>query len=200
MAERDGAAVDVELLVGDAELALAVDRLAREGLVDLEEVDVVDREAGLREQLLHRRERADAHDRRVDARRCEGAEVAERLEPERLGLLAAHHERRRRAVGERRAVAGGDAALGRERGLERGEPLERGVGARQLVALELERRRARCRRSGCRCTGTISSSNLPASMRRRRLLLAGERERVLLLARDARTRLATFSAVMPIGV
>ena len=71
MAEGDGAAVDVELVVGDAELLLDVDRLAAEGLVDLEDVDVVDREVVLGEQLLDRRERADAHDRRVDADRDE---------------------------------------------------------------------------------------------------------------------------------
>jgi hypothetical protein len=40
VAERDGAAVDVELRVGDAELALAVHDLRGEGLVHLEEVDV----------------------------------------------------------------------------------------------------------------------------------------------------------------
>ena len=51
----------------DAELLLDVDRLAGEGLVDLEHVDVVDAEVVLGEQLLHRRDRAGAHNRRVDA-------------------------------------------------------------------------------------------------------------------------------------
>ena len=42
VAERDRAAVHVEPIVRDAELARAVEGLAREGLVDLEEIDVRD--------------------------------------------------------------------------------------------------------------------------------------------------------------
>src|SRR4051812_30115286 len=40
VAQGDGAAVDVELFVGDFERALHVDRLARKGLVELDDIDV----------------------------------------------------------------------------------------------------------------------------------------------------------------
>ena len=42
VAERDGAAVDVELVPADAEVLGRGDHLGREGLVDLDQVDVVD--------------------------------------------------------------------------------------------------------------------------------------------------------------
>src|SRR3954451_2017604 len=49
VAERDRAAVDVHLRLVDAEHAHRVDRDRREGLVDLEQVNVVDRQACLLE-------------------------------------------------------------------------------------------------------------------------------------------------------
>src|SRR5262252_1699435 len=45
--ERDRAAVHVHALGRQAQLALAVERLRRERLVDLEQVDLIDLEAGL---------------------------------------------------------------------------------------------------------------------------------------------------------
>ena len=47
MAEGDRAAVDVELLLVDAELADAGEDLGGEGLVDLDQVDLVELEAGV---------------------------------------------------------------------------------------------------------------------------------------------------------
>ena len=47
--------------VVDAELVAAVDDLRRERLVQLDDVDVVDLEAGALEELRHREDRADAH-------------------------------------------------------------------------------------------------------------------------------------------
>ena len=51
VAERDRAAVHVQPLVVDPELADAGEHLGREGLVQLDEVDVVDVEAGALERL-----------------------------------------------------------------------------------------------------------------------------------------------------
>ena len=51
MAHRDRAAVDVDLLVRHAELLHEAHRHRGERLVDLEQVDVVDRQAGLGERL-----------------------------------------------------------------------------------------------------------------------------------------------------
>src|SRR5512144_1033473 len=44
--ERDGAPVDVDAVLRQPELAQAVERLRRERLVDLVEIDLVDLEAG----------------------------------------------------------------------------------------------------------------------------------------------------------
>jgi hypothetical protein len=70
MAERDRAAVRVELVAErvDAELAADGQHLRGERLVQLHHVDVVDRHAGLLEHLAHALDRADAHDLRLDAR------------------------------------------------------------------------------------------------------------------------------------
>jgi hypothetical protein len=68
VAEGDGAAVDVGLLAVEAELLLDREVLRGEGLVDLDEVHLVERELGARGgQRLDRRDGADAHDLRLDA-------------------------------------------------------------------------------------------------------------------------------------
>src|SRR5207237_4323718 len=90
MADRDRAAIDVELVVRDAEPVAAVKHLHREGLVQLPEIDVVDLEAVLREQLWHREERSDPHLVRGAAGHRDAAINAERLEAAALGLLRLH--------------------------------------------------------------------------------------------------------------
>src|SRR6185369_16990064 len=60
VADRDRTAVQVELLLRDAELVATVDDLRRERLVQLPDVDVVDLEAGTLEELRHRVDWADA--------------------------------------------------------------------------------------------------------------------------------------------
>ncbi len=60
MPDRDRTAVDVEFVVRNAEFALGVQRLAGEGLVDLDESVVVDLAVGALEQALGRGDRADA--------------------------------------------------------------------------------------------------------------------------------------------
>ena len=66
MAERDGAAMGIDLLgiVGEAELAQAGERLRGEGLVELDHIEVADLEPEPLHQLAGRRHRADAHDAR----------------------------------------------------------------------------------------------------------------------------------------
>src|SRR3981081_2407728 len=49
VADGDGAAVDVEAVLGDGELAADGDGLGGEGLVELEEADVLDLDAALAE-------------------------------------------------------------------------------------------------------------------------------------------------------
>ena len=69
MAERDRAAVDVEPRRIDRQLGEAGEDLRGERLVQLDEVDRVERQAGAREHLADRRHRADAEQLRRDARR-----------------------------------------------------------------------------------------------------------------------------------
>src|SRR5581483_8802940 len=57
MAERAGAAMHVELLARNVEIARRRHRHHREGFVDLEEIDVGNRPAGFRQQLPDRRDR-----------------------------------------------------------------------------------------------------------------------------------------------
>src|SRR5262249_38550865 len=61
VADRDGAAVDVELVLRNAEAVTAVEHLARERFVEFPQIDVVHGEPLLLEQLGHREHRADAH-------------------------------------------------------------------------------------------------------------------------------------------
>src|SRR5437588_3983353 len=62
--DGDRAAVDVELVDVDAELTVRRDHLGGERLVDLREVDVVDREPGALERLPGGLDRAESHDLR----------------------------------------------------------------------------------------------------------------------------------------
>ena len=68
VAERDRAAVGVELVRVDAELVAAGHDLRRERLVHLDHVHVVDRHARRLEHRPDRRDRAEAHDLRANRR------------------------------------------------------------------------------------------------------------------------------------
>src|SRR6478609_7174140 len=57
MAVRDRAALDVDDVLGQPELAGDSDDDRREGLVDLDALDLAERPAGARERLAHRRDR-----------------------------------------------------------------------------------------------------------------------------------------------
>src|SRR5215813_2418635 len=74
MADRDRAAVDVELLRVDAELVAAIDHLHRIGLVELPQIDIVDLQTMPLQEPRDRRNRADAHLVRLDAGGDEAAE------------------------------------------------------------------------------------------------------------------------------
>src|SRR5262245_34381991 len=90
VADGDGAAVDVELVLGDAELVAAVDDLHREGLVELPQADVVDSDPGALQQPRHSVDRTDAHLVGLAARHLEATEDAQRLELAPGRLLVGH--------------------------------------------------------------------------------------------------------------
>ena len=117
MPARDRAAGGVQpRVVGcDADAVAPRQHLDGERLVELEEADVVDRQPGLGEHALGRRDRPDPHQVRLDAGVGEADEAHRGLEPE-LGRDGLRGEQPgRRAVREARGVARGDAAAGAER-------------------------------------------------------------------------------------
>jgi hypothetical protein len=109
------------------------DHLGGERLVDLEEVDVVDGQAGAAQGLLRRLDRAEAHDLGRQAGDAGRDDAGERGEAELACLGVAHDHHRGGAVVERAAVAGGDQAVGAEDRLEARDALHRDAGARAVV-------------------------------------------------------------------
>src|SRR6266536_5139911 len=142
MADGDGAAVDVEALVGDAEPIPAIQYLDGEGFVEFPDVDVVHLEPVLLEQLRHGEYRPDAHLVGVAAGDRDAAIGAERIEAAALGFLGLHQHGRGGAVGELRSVAGGDefsfldALAVLEHGFQAAQVVERGLWPVALVGRE----------------------------------------------------------------
>lgn len=117
VAEGDGAALRVDLLLGDAELVGAPEALAGEGLVDLEDVDVgVGEAAGELVDLGDGLPRALAHEQGLDAGDAGGDVLAEDGLAQLLGRGALHQQHGGGAVRDLRGVARVDgAALGEGR-------------------------------------------------------------------------------------
>src|SRR6267378_8597622 len=67
MTERDAAAVDVDLRGVELQLADASNRLRGKRFIELDEIDLIDCEAGAFEGFLGRRNRAEAHTARIHA-------------------------------------------------------------------------------------------------------------------------------------
>ncbi|CAM5744447.1 hypothetical protein MAUB1S_02002 [Mycolicibacterium aubagnense] len=157
-------AVDVELRPVDrpergvqAEAALAVlGRLPRrergqhhrgEGLVNLVEVEVLQRQAVAGQQPRHRVGRSHEQAVRavdvVDGSGFRVDEVGQHRDVPLGGPLVGGQQRHRRAVGQRGRVAGGHGGvtqLHAEDGLELGQLLGRGVGAQIVVAVQAQER------------------------------------------------------------
>ena len=119
------------------------EHLGREGLVDLVEVEVLQREAGAVEHARHRvggrHQQALALVDVVDRRRLPVDEPGEHGQVALLGPLLAGQQHGRGAVAERRRVGGGHRpVLAAEDGAELGQLLRRGVRTQVLVALEAE--------------------------------------------------------------
>ena len=107
MAERDRAAVHVDLFVRHAHLEHEAHRYRGEGLVDLEQVDVVHRETSLRQRLAGGRHRAGEHDGRVGARQRRGDDAPAWREPHLAALRLAADQHGRGAIDYAGRVAGG---------------------------------------------------------------------------------------------
>ena len=154
-------------------------RLSREGLVQLDQVDVVEAQPGPLQRLRGRRHRADAHDPRRHSGHGHRAHLGERRQPVRLGVARARDHHRGRAVVERARVARGDGAVLLEHRLQLRERLQRRVAARPLVGLDHGVALAAVH--GHRHGLLVEA---PGVDRRHGLLVAVQREAVLAHARD----------------
>src|SRR5271156_218239 len=98
VADRDRAAVDVELLVVDVQRVAAVHRLNRERFVELPQIDVVDLEAVTVEELRYGEDRSDPHLLGFETRDRHTAVIREGCEVVLLRVVVARQYDCRRAV------------------------------------------------------------------------------------------------------
>ena len=160
--ECDGAAVGVDELHVGVVLLLPRQHDRGERLVDLDGVDVVQRELGPLEHAGRGRDGPGEHRHRVDTGQGEGVEAGPRPQAQCVRLLLAHDEHGGGAVGDLRGVPRRDLAVLLEGGLELGQRLDRGVGADALVGGEdLVGVLALVVADG---TGTISFSKRPSAV------------------------------------
>ncbi len=136
MADGDRAAVDVVLLVIDTQGVAAVQALRGEGLVELPQVDIGNLQPFCLEQARYGVDGTDAHLFRLTTGHGEATEERTRLEAELDGLVQAHHQRHRGAVGQLRRVAGGHRTVLGESRLEAGEAFQGGVRTVAVVTVD----------------------------------------------------------------
>src|SRR5437867_1526874 len=198
MPDRDRAAhhVDDVLIDLPAPLLEALqvgEHLRGERLVDLDQPQVLPRDAGPLQRPGHREHRRlQQLPPRIHRADRVGAHVGERLVPQGPGRLAAHQEHRRGAVREGRGVRGGDAAIAAvEHGLELGHLIERRV-APDAVVLRDDRvaRTAREDRHDLRGEPAVG-----AALRGELMAAQGP---AVWASREMRFSLAIFSADWPI--
>ncbi len=99
MPDGDGTAVDVEQLVGDAELVATIQDLDSEGLVELPQVHVVHTDPSAFQQPRYGKDRSDAHLIGLTACYREAATTAEGCYTTLFRQFFIHEHARGRAVG-----------------------------------------------------------------------------------------------------
>src|SRR5262245_23806503 len=115
MAERDRSAVDVHALAVELERLFDREILSRERLVDLEKIDLLQRDPRPREKPLDGGRRTDPHDARLDADHLPGGDASERGPAGLLRHIGRSDDDRRAAVDDPAGVAGGHEAVLAER-------------------------------------------------------------------------------------
>src|SRR4051812_39984546 len=184
MAEGDGAAVRVDALVLEVDVheLQAAEHLARERLVDLDDLHVAELQVRALQRQRNRVSGPYAHDARLDAGARGRQDFRDRLLAVFLAPLFAADQQRRRAVVHAGSIAGRHHAAF-EQGLQFLERFDRGVTSRVLIRLEYFGRRIFLFR------GQVDGQNLALVetflLRGGVFLLGGEGEFVRLLARDA---------------
>jgi hypothetical protein len=140
--DGNGAAVDIELGLVDAEFARTRHHLRAKGLVDLEAIDILKLQSCAFEHGSDRRHRADTHDVRRHAHGGAGDDARERGRAGGLRVIGGGDERGGRAVDDGRGIAAGLHPA--EGGADRGERFQRGgahmgVGGKLVHALKFQR-------------------------------------------------------------
>ncbi len=168
MTERDCAPVDVHALLTEPELADHDQALRCKRLVQLDEVEIRNRDTGALEELADRGDRADAHDLGIDACNRRADERSERLGGQLACLVLARDDEGGGAVVDPGRVAGCDGPVLAEGCLETGERLGARVRAWMLVDLDL-------------ADGYELVAEASRLVRVRPALMRPQRERVLIL-------------------
>ena len=152
------------------------EHLRRERLVQLDEVDLIERQSGACQHLAHGGNRSDAEALRRDAGRGVGDKARQRLDAPFLRRAGGHQDDRSRAVARLRRIAGGDRAGGVKCRSQLREGLGGRIAPRTLVLSE--RHVAPlwgpppwgppggpfCGAATLNVSGVISSAKRPASM------------------------------------
>ena len=110
MAKSDRAAVDIDELFIDAEIANSRHGLGGEGFVQLPEFDVFDLFAALFHELLNGKVGAHAHDCRVESHGDTAFQNAHGFEAQFFGLLDRHDHHGGSSIVDSRSVSGGNHA------------------------------------------------------------------------------------------
>ncbi len=135
MAERDGAAIGIEPLITrlDAECTRHRENLGREGLVELDHVEIGELEAVTFDEPGHGRHRAHAHDARRHAGARRADDARQRLQAIFLDRLPRGDEQGGGAIIDARGIAGRHRALFAERCRQFRQFLDRGAGAGMFI-------------------------------------------------------------------
>ena len=134
VAEGDCAAVrvDARVVVGKAEVAQHREALRGEGFIQLDDVDLRQRQTGQLQHLAGGRRWAHAHDARRDASGRHADDAGARREPMTGCARFVGEEQRTGAVVDARRIAGRHGAVGLHDAFELGQRVERGL-TRMLV-------------------------------------------------------------------
>ena len=163
-----------------AELLDAGQRLGREGLVELHQVQLVGGESGALKGLAAGRDRPDPHEGGIHAGHRRGDDPYHGFQFQGLGLLAGSHDQRRGTIGQRRRVARGHGPVPGEGGSQGGKLFHAGVRPRAFIAA-VDHRLAAPLGHG---HGNDLVVQPPRFLGRHRVAVALEPEGVLLLTGD----------------
>src|SRR5439155_11215078 len=140
VSQRDGAAVDVDAVLVDRQHPRRIQRHRGERLVDLDQVEVVNFEAGLLQRVAQGQGRHCVQPRVPVGAHAVGDDLDQRLGAKLPRTLLRHDDDGGRTVRDLRRVAGGDRPVLLERRRELAQRFDSRLGTYALIAIELEHR------------------------------------------------------------